>query len=126
MKTQTHILYVDDDQFLLDLYIPLFEKEGYKITTIQQLNKDFVEEVIQIAPDLIMSDILMPHITGIEFLKGLKADDRTKAIPFVIYSNCAEQEDKDEAKQLGAIDYLVKAEMKPSEVVKRIKAIIMI
>ncbi len=123
-KKQVHILHVDDDQFIFDVYKPLFEREGYKVTDVIKLDTDFVEQVISINPDLIISDITMPRIDGMEFLKGLKADKRTGNIPFVFLTNIADQKTKDEAGTLGVVDYLVKAKMRPSEAVEKIKVIL--
>lgn len=122
-KKQTHILHVDDDQFIFDVYKPLFEREGYKVTDVIKLDNDFVEQIILINPDLIISDITMPKIDGMDFLRGLKADKRTKDIPFVFLTNMGDQKTKNEAKSLGVVDYLVKAEMRPNEVLARVKII---
>lgn len=122
-KRKTHILHVDDDQFILDLYKPLFEKEGYKVTNILLLNTDFMERVINIKPDLIICDTVMPHINGIEFLKAIKSDERTKNIPFVFLSNSGDQASKDQAEQFGAVEYLIKAELRPNDVVSKMKVL---
>ena len=124
MKKQIHILHTDDDQFIFDVYKPLFEKEGYIVSDIKELDKDFIQQVVNINPDLIISDITKPHINGMEFLRALKADERTKNIPFVFLTNSGGQKTKDEAKELGVVDYLVKAELRPNEVVERIKNIL--
>jgi len=105
------------------VYKPLFEREGYKVTTIGKLTNDFVEQIILINPDLIISDITMPKIDGMDFLRGLKADKRTKDIPFVFLTNMADQKTKDKAKTLGVVDYLVKAEMRPTEIVEMLNRI---
>jgi len=123
-KKQIHILHADDDQFLLDIYKPLFEKEGYKITDIKKLDVNFMQQVININPDLIISDITKPEISGMDFLRTLKADERTKNIPFVFLSNSSSEKFREEAKELGVIAHFVKAEMKVSEVVEEIKKLV--
>ncbi len=118
-KKQIHILHTDDDPFILDLYKPLFEKEGYKVTDIRTLDKDFIQQVVTINPDLIISDITKPDVNGIEFLRALKADERTKHIPFIFLSNSGKELDP-ELEKLGAIAHLVKAELKPREVIEKV------
>ncbi len=123
-KKVIRILHTDDDQFILDLYKPLFEKEGYRVTNLKTLDRDFIQQIIKITPDLIISDITKSDISGIEFLRALKANERTKNIPFVFLTNSEGQEIKDEAKKLGVMIYLVKAEMKPNEVVNKVNILV--
>ncbi|MCX6755180.1 MAG: response regulator [Candidatus Nomurabacteria bacterium] len=122
---QFHILQADDDEFLIDLYKQLFEKEGYKVTNLSNLDKDFIEQVIKINPDLIISDNIKPNVTGMEFLRALKSDDRTKNIPFVFLSNSVESLGLvPEAKNLGVLACLTKVKLTPLELVEKIKGII--
>ena len=121
MKKPIHILHIDDDKFILDIYKPLLENEGYKVATILTPYKDLIAQITKINPELIICDVVMPVIDGIAILKSLKADNQTKDIPFVFLTNSAEQETREEALQLGAIDYLIKAKLRPMEVVEKIK-----
>ncbi|MBI4246327.1 MAG: response regulator, partial [Candidatus Rokubacteria bacterium] len=71
-------------------------------------------------PDLILLDLLMPKLPGIEVLKALKADPATAAIPILILSNSSREQDVGEVMKLGAVDYWVKANLSLKELGERI------
>lgn len=72
------------------------------------------------SPDLILLDMLMPKLSGIETLEALKKDEQTLSIPVVILSNSSIDSDVQKAKALGAIGYLVKASLSLRELGDRV------
>jgi CheY-like chemotaxis protein len=60
---------------------------------------------------LVLLDLLMPKMSGLEVLRALKADDATRRIPVLVLSNSSRQQDVDEIMRLGAVGYLVKADL---------------
>jgi len=72
-------------------------------------------------PDLILLDLILPKIDGFEVLKKIKADPETKDIPVIVLTNLEESEDVQRAIDLGAKNYLVKANYSLREVVEKIK-----
>jgi len=115
------ILHTDDDKLLLEVYKKTFEKEGFEVTSMSKLPKDFITEIITIKPNLIISDIIKPEIDGLELLKRIKTDNHTKDIPFIFLSNMSADENIAEAKKLGALEFFVKSKMTVLEVVKEIE-----
>ena len=73
-------------------------------------------------PDLILLDIMLPDINGLDVLKKLKQDSNTANIPVWMISNLSEQLNIDHAKSLGAEDYLIKASYTPNQVVDKINS----
>jgi CheY-like chemotaxis protein len=73
------------------------------------------EEALRLAqaelPDLILLDLLMPKIPGMEVLRTLKAEDGTRAIPVLVLSNSSKEGDVQQVMNLGAVGYLVKADL---------------
>lgn len=114
------ILLIDDDEVLVDLYKTKFEQEGFEMFTALK-----GEEGLQIAkektPDLIVLDILLPDGNGISFLKRIREDSETASILVVAFSNLNDPETKKSALELGAKDYLLKANITPTELVKKIR-----
>jgi len=110
------ILFIDDDKFLLNLLKIKFEQNGYEATTLTNVNGNIVQIVSEINPDLISLDTLMPGRDGFEALKILKKDVRTKNIPVIFFTNLEAEQDIKKGIGVGAVDYLICAEITPSEV----------
>jgi DNA-binding response OmpR family regulator len=116
----TRILIVEDYPSLQFLYQAALEAEGFEV-----LSATDGEKALKVAqehePDLILLDLLMPNEGGLEFLRAYNIK-RHPSVKVVVFSNMASPELFDEAKQLGALQYLVKANYTPKEVVGAIKA----
>lgn len=122
-KERHHVLLVEDEPLLIDLYEERFSEEPFKLITAET-----GEDALRLARagkvDLILLDILLPGINGFEVLRQLKADMETRDIPVIVLTNLgSEQSDKDKqlALSLGAIDYLVKSYHTPDEMVRIIE-----
>ncbi len=119
MAEKKSILIVDDDLTLREMYEERLKAEGYTV----QGAKDG-EEAIQKAkadkPSVILLDIMMPKINGLDVLKMLKADDDTKEIPVIILTALIQDVDKTKGLTSGADDYIVKSETMPGEVIAKI------
>ena len=72
-------------------------------------------------PDLILLDIIMPYMNGLEVLKKIKENDNLNKIPVVLLTNLSQKEEIEEGFKLGAKDYLIKSHFTPSEVMEKIK-----
>ena len=124
-KTQQkqNILLVEDDPFLVEMYMNKFEEAGYEIDVASNGNKA-IEQIKAKHPVIVLMDVVMPGLDGFEVLKLIKSDETTKSIPVIMLTNLGQKEDVDKAMNLGAADYLVKAHFTPSEVVSKVKQII--
>ena len=114
------ILLVEDDFFLADIYQTKLSIENYEIAVAE----DGVEALKQAAsfhPDLILLDIMLPKMDGLEVLKKLKSDDATKNIPVILLSNLGQEFVVKGGMNLGAVDYLLKSDLTPREVIDKIK-----
>ncbi len=117
------ILLAEDDQFLSSLVAQRLNKEGYKVlnaTDGKQVLKVFEENV----PDLVLLDIIMPEINGIEILKIIRAQEKYKDVIIVVFSNLGQEHEIEEAKKAGADDFLVKVNFTLKEVVNKINALL--
>lgn len=119
-KTTASILLVEDDEFLAEIYQKKFEMEGFKISVSDNGEKALVD-VKKKKPDLILLDILLPKLDGFAVLEKLKADKETKDIPIIMLTNLGQKDDVEKAQKLGAVDYMIKAHFKPSEIVDRVR-----
>jgi DNA-binding response OmpR family regulator len=123
MTEKVHVLLVEDDVFLAGIYQKKFEMEGYKVTIADNGEKALVEAKKK-KPNIIMLDILLPKLDGFAVLERLKEDNEVKNIPVILLTNLGQKDDVEKGLQMGAVDYLIKAHFKPSEVVDKIKAVL--
>lgn len=123
MAEKTHVLLVEDDVFLSGIYQKKFEMEGYKVSLVDNGEKVF-SEVKKKKPDIVLLDILLPKLDGFAVLSKLKSDAEIKEIPVILLTNLGQKDDVEKGLQLGAVDYLIKAHFKPSEVVDKVKKVL--
>jgi CheY-like chemotaxis protein len=103
----THVLVVDDEATVRRLVQLNLERAGYRVSTAND-GVEALERVAADRPDLILSDITMPRLDGIELVRRLKGDPETEAIPVVMLTAKAQDEDHFEAERSGADRYLHK------------------
>lgn len=113
---------VEDDVFLGDLIVDHMQKENINITRLLNAEKA-LEAIKNDVPDIILLDIYLPGINGLEFLEVLRNDPRTKKIPVVIVSNTDQAKDRERAANLGA-EFMLKAITTPAKIVKFMEEII--
>jgi CheY-like chemotaxis protein len=76
------------------------------------------------AIDLILLDMLMPKLHGLDVMRALRAEEKTRAIPVLVLSNSSREQDVREIMQLGAVGYLVKANLSLQELGDRVAQIL--
>ena len=118
-KTHT-ILVVEDEGLLRELMSEKLRIEGFN--TLEAADGDEgLEIALRERPDLIVLDLLMPKMGGMEVLKKLREDDRGRGIPVIIVSNLSGKENIAEGAEKGAVEYLIKANFSLDEIVDKIK-----
>ena len=114
------ILFIEDEQALQKTMGDRLSQEGYEV--VAALDGEVgLKSVQEKKPDLILLDLILPKIPGLEVLKKLKEAKETKDIPVIVLTNLEEMEKVDKALELGATTYLVKANYSLEEVVEKIK-----
>ncbi len=116
------ILLVEDDKDISELVRYNFEKEGYTFVAVGSGEKAF-DLVRRESPQLIILDLMLPGMDGLDVCKILKNDDRTKQIPIVMLTAKSEESDVVVGLQLGADDYVTKP-FSPKVLIARVKAIL--
>lgn len=117
------ILLVDDDTFLRDMYATKFIECGHTVTPA--LHAADALRVLQSDSsfDLMLVDMIMPGMTGVELMSEIKRVLPNSTMKAIVLSNQGQDQDIAEAKEVGAIGYIIKAQSVPSEVVKRVEEI---
>lgn len=125
MEQKFKLFFVEDDVLMLRMYQKFFTQEGFDVSFAVNGAEAIVElEKMQKLPDLIILDVMMPELNGIEVLKILKESPKYKTIPVIIWSNLSREGDIEKALSMGAVLYLIKSEYMPQEVVAKIKEFI--
>jgi CheY-like chemotaxis protein len=122
-KIKAKILLVEDDLFMRRLYSEAFKLEGYDITTAEDGGEGLMH-VYKEAPALILLDIMMPEMNGLELLEKIKSDPLTKRIPVIMLTNLSGKKEAETAIAKGAEKYLVKSEYEPIQVIKIVEEIL--
>ena len=104
------ILLVEDDRFLRKACEASLTQRGFSVVTAVD-GAEGLELARTVRPAVILLDLLMPKLPGIEVLRALKGDPGTASIPVLILSNSSREEDKNTAMELGAAGYYVKANL---------------
>ena len=114
------ILFIEDESALQKTFGDILSQEGYEMISALDGEKG-LEMAKAKKPDLILLDLILPKIHGLEVLKKLKIEETTKEIPIIVLTNLEEIGDVGKALELGAKTYLVKAQYILEEVVEKIK-----
>lgn len=114
------ILIIEDEKILAEMYKEKFEAEGFDVFLAFDSQEGF-EVAKKEKPELILLDILLPSENGICLLQKIKKDNNVSKIPVIAFSNYDDQKTKNEAMELGAIDYIIKANHTPQEIIEKIK-----
>lgn len=117
------ILLVEDDRFLRRACEASLRQRGFAVAVAPD-GEEALRQVRAEIPDLILLDLLMPKITGIEVLRTLRAEASTREVPVLILSNSSREQDMEEIKSLGVTDYLVKANLSLQELGDRVARIL--
>jgi two-component system, OmpR family, phosphate regulon response regulator PhoB len=118
----TSVLVVDDDPDVCDLVTYKLEQSGFEVRRASD-GDAALREVARRVPDLVLLDIMMPGISGLEVLERWRSDVATAAIPVVMLTAKAQENDVERGFQLGADDYVVKP-FSPRELVRRVSAVL--
>ncbi|EKE19543.1 MAG: hypothetical protein ACD_8C00143G0015 [uncultured bacterium] len=123
MSNEKKIMIVEDDVFIRDIYQVKFSREGFDVIVAEDGIKA-LEILKSVVPDIIMLDIIMPYMNGIEVLKKIKAIEALKDVPVIMLTNISEKEKVDEGLELGIADYLIKSHFTPSEVLAKVNSLL--
>jgi two-component system, OmpR family, alkaline phosphatase synthesis response regulator PhoP len=121
---QEKILLVEDDKLIREIYIFTLQKANYSVLSAVD-GQEGIETALA-NPDikLILLDVIMPGMDGVEALKRLKSDSRTQNIPVLLLSNLSDEKTVEEAIVLGAYGFVVKSQISQMELVNKVKEVI--
>ena len=113
------LLVVEDDEFISAIYAKKLSMEGYG-TRVAENGEKALSMMREERPDLVLLDIIMPVMDGFEVLRQMRADEKLRDIRVVVVSNLSDDKEMTQARELGAIDYIVKANISISDLAVKI------
>jgi CheY-like chemotaxis protein len=117
------LLIVDDEMSLAEMYADKFRQAGFSIDVAHDGQEGF-EKMAAEHPTLVLMDILMPGMSGEQAVEKAKHDPSIQHIPIVMLTNYASSIELKNAMQQGAVDYIVKSETTPAQVVEKVQSIL--
>ena len=113
---------IEDNRDIREMYSFKLRAGGFEVLEAGD-GKAGLELIREEKPDLLLLDIMLPEKDGYDILREINApDSEIKNLPVIVISNLSNREDFFEAKKLGAIDYLVKSECIPADVLRKVKS----
>ena len=122
MTKQERIVVIEDEADILEVLQYNLTREGYRVDTSQS-GEEGLERVRDQDPDLVLLDLMLPELDGIEVCRRLKADPVTSSIPVIMVTAKGEESDVVLGLQMGADDYVTKP-FNPRELTARVKAVL--
>ncbi len=122
-KNKTKVMIIDDDSRILEMYQAALEAQDYDVV-IKPDGTNAIDFIKKEDPDLIILDVMIPNITGLDILDMIKASPAISDIRVIILSALSDDATKEKAAKYGASAYLVKSEVTMSEVIVVIKKLL--
>lgn len=123
MSKNKKVMLVEDDTVLAEMYEIRLKAEDFEVLHVEN-GKRALEEISHFKPDLVLLDIMMPVMNGIEVLKYLRHQKETSKLPIFLLTALSQARDRAVGMEAGADGFIVKSESMPKEVVERVKVAI--
>ena len=118
----TRVLVVEDDRDIGDLVGRYLEKAGFAVEVLTS-GRDALKVIAERPPDLLILDVMLPHVDGLEICRAARANAQTAAIPIIMLTARAEESERIVGLEIGADDYIAKP-FSPNELVARVRALL--
>lgn len=122
-EKKIHVLITEDNEDITVIYKAKLAAEGYDVSTASDGNAAF-ESIKKQMPDVILLDIIMPGMDGLEFLKKARKKEELKRVPIVIMTNLGQDEDRAQCEKMGATKFFVKTEIDIDELSTIVKNVV--
>jgi DNA-binding NtrC family response regulator len=115
-----NVLIIEDDELLREIYATKLEMEGFMVETAID-GMEGLEKATKNEPDVLLIDMIMPRMTGLEFLAAYQLTSQHPNVKAVVMSNKSTPKEINQAKTMGVLDYLIKSQHTPQDIVARIR-----
>ena len=118
----TRVLVVEDDRDIAELVERYLQKAGFSIELLSS-GRDALKAIADRTPDLLILDLMLPHVDGLEICRAVRSEPRTAAIPIIMLTARADESERIVGLEIGADDYVAKP-FSPNELVARVRALL--
>ena len=123
MPLKAHILITEDNVDIQAIYQAKLLAEGYDVSSANDGKEAFLR-IRERMPDLILLDIIMPGMDGLEFLRKAAKEKSLAGVPIVVMTNLGQDEDRAQCEKLGATKFLIKTEISIDDLANMVKAVL--
>jgi len=123
MSTKTKVAIIEDDLAIVQMYKAKFEHTGYDVQTAGD-GEQGIKLVADFNPDIILLDLMMPNVTGFDVLSALRKQPHGDKYKVIVLTNMGDSETAAKIQKLNADDYIVKAELTPTQVEERVRKVL--
>ncbi|MGB0579113.1 MAG: response regulator [Limisphaerales bacterium] len=117
------LLIVEDDRIIASIYTRRFQEEGFQVDHAAD-GQSALSKLEEFAPDIVVLDIMLPQVNGLEILRTIREDPARAMIPVVVFSNAYQPRIIEEAWALGASEVLMKANTNPAKLVGKVNELL--
>jgi len=117
------VLIVEDDMALFNMYSVELKIKGYDVLNVND-GLQALSKAKEFRPDIILLDIMLPGMNGLNILTELKADPQTMDMPIIMLTNYGSEDNVKKALESGAADYIMKYKILPSELADKIDVVL--
>ena len=121
--TKKTIVLADDESYIAIAYRDGLERAGFAVTVANN-GQDALGAISHIKPDIVLLDLIMPKMNGLEVLKAIKADPALSSIPVIVLSNLSQVTDEAEVLRLGAADFLIKSDFSLKQIIEKVESVL--
>jgi DNA-binding response OmpR family regulator len=118
----SRVLVVEDDTDIADLIRRYLQKGGFDVE-VRSSGREALNAIAAQAPDLLVLDVMLPHVSGLDICRAVRANETTRSIPIIIVTARGDESERIAGLDLGADDYLAKP-FSPGELVARVRALL--
>jgi len=121
--TDQRIVYFEDDNDMVELVRIILGREGYQVDGVAE-GQVGIKLVKEILPDLILLDLMLPDMDGLDIFRQLKNDPSTKDIPVIVITAKAQSIDKVLGLEIAKVDQYISKPFRPNELVERVNMVL--
>lgn len=123
MQTAKKMLIIEDDAIIANVYRNRFEKEGYQVEVAPDGQAGFYR-IHEMAPDVVLLDLMLPQINGVDILKKIRVQKKFEALPVIVFTNAYFREMLNDAIKAGATKVFHKATLTPRQLVEAVEEVL--